>query len=94
MLVENQNAIICGLAGRSAAPWPRPSPAKRPPSRCRADPEKLSGGMAQTCAGLWLPHTPLHDKEAPLMGRLVINNAMTINGAFEAPSPEEWLTPA
>jgi dihydrofolate reductase len=25
------------------------------------------------------------------MGRLVINNAMTINGAFEAPSPEEWL---
>jgi dihydrofolate reductase len=40
---------------------------------------------------LWLPHTPLHDKEAPLMGRLVINNAMTINGAFEAPSPEEWL---
>jgi dihydrofolate reductase len=25
------------------------------------------------------------------MGRLVINNAMMINGAFEAPSPEEWL---
>jgi dihydrofolate reductase len=25
------------------------------------------------------------------MGRLVINNAMTINGAFQAPSPEEWL---
>ncbi len=25
------------------------------------------------------------------MARLVINNAMTINGAFEAPSPEEWL---
>jgi hypothetical protein len=25
------------------------------------------------------------------MGRLVINNAMTVNGAFEAPSPEEWL---
>ena len=41
MLVENQNAIICWLAGRSAAPWPRPSPAKRAPSRCRVDPEKL-----------------------------------------------------
>ena len=25
------------------------------------------------------------------MGRLVINNAVTVNGAFEAPSPEEWL---
>jgi dihydrofolate reductase len=25
------------------------------------------------------------------MGRLVINNAMTVNGAFEAPSPDEWL---
>jgi dihydrofolate reductase len=25
------------------------------------------------------------------MGRLVISNAMTVNGAFEAPSPEEWL---
>jgi len=25
------------------------------------------------------------------MARLVINNAMTINGAFEAPSPDEWL---
>ena len=25
------------------------------------------------------------------MARLVINNAMTVNGAFEAPSPEEWL---
>jgi dihydrofolate reductase len=25
------------------------------------------------------------------MGRLVVNNAMTVNGAFEAPSPEEWL---
>ena len=25
------------------------------------------------------------------MARLVINNAMTINGAFEAPSPNEWL---
>jgi dihydrofolate reductase len=25
------------------------------------------------------------------MGRLVINNAITVNGAFEAPSPEEWL---
>jgi dihydrofolate reductase len=25
------------------------------------------------------------------MGRLVVNNAMTINGAFEAPSPDEWL---
>jgi dihydrofolate reductase len=25
------------------------------------------------------------------MGRLIINNAMTVNGAFEAPSPEEWL---
>ena len=27
------------------------------------------------------------------MGRLVVNNAMTVNGAFEAPSPEPdgWL---
>ncbi len=25
------------------------------------------------------------------MGRLVINNAMTVDGAFEAPSPDEWL---
>ena len=25
------------------------------------------------------------------MGRLIINNAMTVNGAFEAPSPDEWL---
>jgi dihydrofolate reductase len=25
------------------------------------------------------------------MARLIINNAMTVNGAFEAPSPEEWL---
>ncbi len=25
------------------------------------------------------------------MGRLMISNAMTVNGAFEAPSPEEWL---
>jgi hypothetical protein len=25
------------------------------------------------------------------MARLVINNAMTINGTFEAPSPNEWL---
>ena len=25
------------------------------------------------------------------MGRLVINNAVTVNGAFEAPSPAEWL---
>jgi dihydrofolate reductase len=25
------------------------------------------------------------------MARLVVNNAMTINGAFEAPSPDEWL---
>ena len=25
------------------------------------------------------------------MARLVINNAMTVNGAFEAPSPDEWL---
>src|SRR5919106_2343970 len=25
------------------------------------------------------------------MGRLVINNAMTVNGAYEAPSPDEWL---
>jgi dihydrofolate reductase len=25
------------------------------------------------------------------MGRLVINNAMTVNGAFEAPSPDKWL---
>jgi hypothetical protein len=25
------------------------------------------------------------------MGRLVINNAMTVNGAFEAPTPDAWL---
>jgi hypothetical protein len=25
------------------------------------------------------------------MGRLVINNAMRLNGAFEARSPDEWL---
>jgi dihydrofolate reductase len=25
------------------------------------------------------------------MGRLIINNAMTVNAAFEAPSPDEWL---
>jgi dihydrofolate reductase len=25
------------------------------------------------------------------MARLIINNAITVNGAFEAPSPEEWL---
>jgi dihydrofolate reductase len=25
------------------------------------------------------------------MGRLVVNNAMSVNGAFEAPNPEEWL---
>ena len=25
------------------------------------------------------------------MGRLVVNNAMSVNGAFEAPSPDEWL---
>jgi dihydrofolate reductase len=25
------------------------------------------------------------------VGRLVVNNAMTVNGAFEAPSPDEWL---
>ncbi|HWD44940.1 MAG TPA: dihydrofolate reductase family protein [Actinomycetota bacterium] len=25
------------------------------------------------------------------MGRLVVNNAMSVNGAFEAPTPEEWL---
>ena len=25
------------------------------------------------------------------MGRLAISNAMTVNGAFEAPSPDEWL---
>ena len=25
------------------------------------------------------------------MGRLMISNAMTVNGVFEAPSPEEWL---
>ena len=25
------------------------------------------------------------------MARLIVNNAMTVNGAFEAPSPEEWL---
>jgi dihydrofolate reductase len=36
--------------------------------------------------------TLLDDKEAP-MGRLVVNNAVTVNGAFEAPSPEPdgWL---
>ena len=25
------------------------------------------------------------------MGRLVVNNAMSVNGAFEAPTPENWL---
>jgi dihydrofolate reductase len=25
------------------------------------------------------------------VGRLIVNNAMTVNGAFEAPTPEEWL---
>jgi dihydrofolate reductase len=25
------------------------------------------------------------------LGRLIVNNAVTVNGAFEAPSPEEWL---
>ena len=25
------------------------------------------------------------------MARLIVNNAMTVNGAFEAPSPEGWL---
>jgi dihydrofolate reductase len=38
--------------------------------------------------------TLLDDKEeAPWMGRLVVNNAMTVNGAFEAPVPEPdgWL---
>jgi dihydrofolate reductase len=25
------------------------------------------------------------------MARLIVHNAMTVNGAFEAPSPEEWL---
>jgi dihydrofolate reductase len=25
------------------------------------------------------------------VGRLVVNKAMTVNGAFEAPSPDEWL---
>jgi dihydrofolate reductase len=25
------------------------------------------------------------------MGRLIVNNAVTVNGAFEAPSPDEWL---
>ena len=25
------------------------------------------------------------------MARLVLNNAMSVNGAFEAPSPDEWL---
>jgi dihydrofolate reductase len=36
--------------------------------------------------------TLLDDKEAP-MGRLVVNNAVTVNGAFEAPWPEPdgWL---
>jgi dihydrofolate reductase len=36
--------------------------------------------------------TLLDDKETP-MGRLVVNNAMTVNGAFEAPVPEPdgWL---
>jgi hypothetical protein len=27
----------------------------------------------------------------PGMGRLAINNAMSVNGAYEAPSPDEWL---
>jgi dihydrofolate reductase len=40
----------------------------------------------------WRVPNLLDDKEAPL-GRLVINNAMTVNGAFEAPVPEPdgWL---
>jgi hypothetical protein len=25
------------------------------------------------------------------MGRLVVHNAMTVNGAFEAPAPDGWL---
>jgi dihydrofolate reductase len=25
------------------------------------------------------------------MGRLIVNNAVTVNGAFEAPTPDEWL---
>ena len=25
------------------------------------------------------------------MGKLIVHNAVTINGAFEAPTPEEWL---
>ena len=25
------------------------------------------------------------------MGRLVVSNAMSVNGAFEVPAPEEWL---
>jgi dihydrofolate reductase len=25
------------------------------------------------------------------VGRLIVNNAMTVNGAFEAPTPDEWL---
>jgi dihydrofolate reductase len=25
------------------------------------------------------------------LGRLIVNNAMSVNGAFEAPSPDEWL---
>jgi dihydrofolate reductase len=34
---------------------------------------------------------PATTDEEALMGRLMISNAMTVNGAFEAPSPEEWL---
>jgi hypothetical protein len=33
----------------------------------------------------------LNDEEASQMGRLVSNNAMTVNGDFETPSPDEWL---
>ena len=25
------------------------------------------------------------------MGKLIVHNAVTINGAFEAPTPDEWL---
>jgi hypothetical protein len=25
------------------------------------------------------------------MGRLIVHNAVTVNGAFEAPDPDKWL---
>src|ERR671917_530315 len=44
-----------------------------------------------------MPWPPGRPRSAPTpserstMARLIVNNAMTVNGAFEAPSPEEWL---